>query len=161
MRKQQKTRIQSLVICGLLMLSCFTACDGKKTNSKSKSSSSSSSSSRRTNQPVSQPNPGSLSYSGISPSSAQAVKPKPSAPVQSAPAQQKPFYNNNNAPAPYPNQPGNHAPPPGWNVNNNNQRPPYPQQGPPPPGYSQYPQQHGPPPAYAPPGHQAPAPNFK
>lgn len=174
MQRQQKSKIQIAVICGLLLLSHFDICDARKTatNNKSKSKGSGSSSSGSRTQ---QANPASLSYSGVSPNAAQPKKP-------SAPAQQPSYAAQ--APKPAYNQPPVYPPsnqanqrPVGWNVDNNQRQaapypannqpkpnsPPYPnnnqQFGNPPPQYSQYPNQ-GPPPAYAQNPSHAGQPNF-
>lgn len=158
MKRQQKSKIQFVVICGLLILSSFDICDGRKTaSSKSKSKSSGSSSSGRVSKPNTQQsyvNPASLSYSGVAPNAPQPKK--PSAPQQPSFVAPPKSYNTQQQAA-YPQQTHTqNSPPIGWNVNNQPKPnvPPYPannQQFAPrqnPPQYSQYPNQ-GPPPAYS------------
>lgn len=160
---KQKSKIQIVVICGLLIASSFDIVECAKTQKSKSKGSSSSSSSSRTSKPSTNnqahANPAAFSYGNVNPNAPQSVR--PSAPVQQSYAP-KPVYNQ---PAGAPSYPANQPPAPGWNTNQNNQaRAPYPvnnnqQFGNPPPQYAAHPNQ-GPPPVYASNPANAGAPNF-
>ncbi|KAL7045460.1 hypothetical protein ACKWTF_002236 [Chironomus riparius] len=121
---EQKRKIQTVVICGLLLFSIIdhTECRKTSSNSKSKSKSGSPTVRPKTNNPQQYANPASLSYSGISPNAPQ--QPKPSAPkIEQRPVQSLA------SPVNYPQSSNTNSRPVGWDVNTQQrpQSPPYPQ----------------------------------